>query len=131
MPSRWTRRALLPLFVVAGTSCSDSGTGSNLTDMALDFCSGVDTPVFIAVQNEGQSWTRLTPDANGTISFKASNKVGLTFVSAGQGVVFTDVLYATKDELQPLADAACPELFGTKTLNGSVASVSGTATAEV
>jgi hypothetical protein len=131
MSSRWTRRAVLPLLVLTAASCSDSGTGSNLTDMVLDFCSGADTPVFIALQNEGQNWERITPDANGTIAFRATNKVGLAFVYQINTAFFTDILYTTRDELQPLANAACPELFGTKILNGSVASVSGTAAAEI
>lgn len=131
MGSRWTRRAVLPLLALTAASCSDSGTGSNLTDMILDFCSGADTPVFIAVQNEGQGWARVTPDANGTITLRTSNKVGLAFVYEFNSTFFTDILYTTKAELEPLANTACPETFGGKFLNGSVASISGTATAEV
>ena len=133
MLSHWTRRLGLPLFAAAIASCSDSGgLGTNLQDLVLDFCSGSDTPVFIALQNEGQNWTRITPDANGTINLRASNKVGLAFVyQTGASSYFTDVLYTTRDELGPLANSVCPEQTGTKILNGSVASVSGSATGEV
>lgn len=133
MRSRWTRQLALPLLATNIASCSDSGgLGTNLADLLLDFCSGADTPVFIAVQNEGQNWARVTPDAAGTISLRASNKVGLAFVyQTGTSSFFTDILYTTRDELQPLANSACPEAVGTKSLNASVAAVSGTATADV
>src|SRR6185503_148692 len=102
MRSRSTRPLALPLLAFALAGCSDSGTGSNLTDIVLDFCSGSDTPVFIALQNEGQSWARLSPDANGTITFRASNKIGLAFVyQTGASAYFTDVLYVTRDEIEP------------------------------
>src|SRR6185503_18260258 len=132
MRSRSTRPLALPLLALALAGCSDSGTGSDLSDLVLDFCSGADTPVFIGLQNEGQAWTRLLPDAQGTITFRASNKIGLAFVyQTGASSYFTDVLYVTRDEIEPLANAACPEVVGSKLLNGSVAAVSGAATADI
>ncbi len=130
---RPARPALVTVLLTAMAACSDSGgTGTNLQDLLLDFCSGSDTPVFVAVQNEGQNWARVTPDNNGTIAFRSSDKVGLAFVyQTGPSAYFTDILYTTRDELQPLANDACPEQFGTKVLNGSVSSVSGAATADV
>src|SRR5438046_8456224 len=100
MHSRRTRWLAAP-FAMAFAACSDSGiAGSNLADMLLDFCSGSDTPVFIALQNEGQNWSRLTPDGNGTVAFRASNKVGLVFVyQTGTSSYFTDILYTTPAEL--------------------------------
>ena len=133
MRSHWPRQLTTPVLAIALAACSDSGgLGTSLQDMVLDFCSGADTPVFIALQNEGQGWTRLNPDGNGTITFRATNKVGLAFVyQTGTSSYFTDVLYTTRDELEPLANAACPESFGAKILNGSVASVSGAASADI
>ena len=132
MRSRSTRPLALPLLALALAGCSDSGTGSDLSDLVLDFCSGADTPVFIGLQNEGQAWTRLLPDAQGTITFRASNKIGLAFVyQTGASSYFTDVLYVTRDEIEPLANAACPEVVGSKLLNGSVAAVSGAASADI
>lgn len=133
MRARWTRRLAPPILAAAIAGCSDSGgLGNNLADLVLDFCSGADTPVFVALQNEGQGWSRLTPDGSGTIAFRASNKVGLAFVyQTGASSYFTDVLYTTRDELRPLANAACPEGVGSKVLNGSVASVSGGAAADI
>lgn len=132
MRSSWTTRLAVPLLAGAIMGCSDTGGPGNATDLIIDFCSGSDTPVFIAFQNEGQSWTRLTPDGNGTIAFRASNKVGLALVyQTGGSAFFTDILYTTREELEPLANNTCGEQLGTKTLNGSVASVSGTASADV
>lgn len=133
MLSSWTRRFALPVLATTLLSCSDSGgVGTNLQDLLLDFCSGSDTPVFIALQNEGQAWTRITPDADGTINLQVTNKVGLAFVyQTATSTYFTDVLYTTRDELSPLANSACPEQTGSKILNGSVASVSGSASVDV
>src|SRR5438034_8825858 len=96
-----------PFVLVAGVGCSDATGVNNLNQLVLDFCSGSDTPVLAAVQNEGQGWSRVTPDANGTIVFRASDRVGLAFIYQFGTSVYTDVIYATVAELQPLANAAC------------------------
>src|SRR5438874_4779593 len=124
-------RFAIPFAFAAGFGCSDTTGIDNLNQLVLDFCSGSDTPVLAAVKNEGQPWTRVTPDASGTIVFRASDRVGLAFVYQFGASTYTDVIYASVAELDPLANAACPEQLGSKTLNGSVASVSGSAVADV
>lgn len=90
------------------------------TSLSIDFCSGSDTPLWFAYQNEGAAWTRVIPDANGTVSFVASAKVGIAFVQSFAANSFdSQVYYVTAAELQPVSGVPCVEQ-GTKSLNGSV-----------
>ena len=128
MRRRLTSVAAL-LALVAG--CESTGPGSKeLGDFILDFCTSA-TPSFVAFQNEGGPWTRVTPDANGTVVMKTTPKFGLAVngIDSETGP-FVDVLYATRAELSSVNGMMCLEPFGTKTLNGSVAGVSPTQVAE-
>jgi hypothetical protein len=120
MRSRWSVVAA-PFFAFSLGACSDGiGPGNeDLVDLALDFCAG-EAPIFFAIQNEGDSWRRVNGNAGGTFSFQATEKVGVAMTFSFGNDVFTDVYYATAEELEPLSGIACTEVVGAKTLNGSV-----------
>src|SRR3954471_17593197 len=123
MRRRWTRGLAISFLSVSFVACSDS-TGPGLdSELALDFCAD-DAPVFFAYQNDGAAWTALNPDASETYHVPATEKVGLAFVHQLGSSYSTEVIYATRTELAPLAGVACTESSGSKTLNGSVTGVS-------
>lgn len=41
-------------------------------------------PTFFAYRNDGEVWTPLSPDANGSFAFTAAPKVAITFVQGNQ-----------------------------------------------
>lgn len=98
-------------------------TVASQTAFSIDFCSN-DIPLWFAYQNEGAAWTRVVPDANGTVTFNGTAKVGVAFVhEPTAGSFSTQVIYLTAAEAQPLNGVACIDELGSKTLNGSVAGV--------
>jgi hypothetical protein len=123
MSHRWTRRFALSFLSVSFAGCTDSTGPTNDSDLALDFCS-LDAPVFFAYQNDGGAWTSLSPDAGVTYHVPATDKVALAFVHQFGSSYATEVIYATRTELEPLAGVACNEVTGSKTLNGTVTGVS-------
>jgi len=123
MRTRWIHRATGVGAAVVLAACSDSTPPNRaVVDMLLDFCSD-ETPSFFAYQNEGGSWTRVNPDASGTFSFRATEKVALAIVHQVSSSASTEFIYATTDELAPQNGVACVEQAGTKNLSGSVAGV--------
>ena len=103
-----------------------------LTSIALDFCAS-DAPLWFAFQNEGEPWTQVVPDANATVSFRATERVAIAFTrgrrnSGGialEGARITSVLYVTADELLPLNRVTCRNEFGSKIINGSFVGLAG------
>jgi len=123
MGGRWTRSFAISFLCASIAACSDS-TGPGIeSELALDFCS-TDAPIFFAYQNDGGAWTALTPDAGVTYHVPATEKLALAFVHQFGSSYATEVIYATRGELEPLAGVACTEVSGSKTLNGSVTGVS-------
>lgn len=123
MRCRWTAvgNSALALSLAA---CVDSvgPTDAELRDIVLDFCAQ-GAPVFFAVQNDGEAWTRVTPVAGNTFSFRAAPKVALAMTFDLGSQMFTDVYYTTAGELEPLSGIACTEPTGNKTLNGTVSNI--------
>lgn len=130
MRSRWTSSAVVSLLSAATLACSDS-TGplpQDLVDVVLDFCAA-ETPVFLAVQNQGANWERVVPDAQGTFTFQATPAVAIVIVQQSGSEFSTEYVFTTPTDLQPLSGVSCIEQTGTKTLNGSVTGVAaGSAT---
>jgi hypothetical protein len=122
MRSVWNRSAVVSLLCAAVACDSTSPNPVDLTNMALDFCAS-DSPLFMAVQNEGDDWTRVTPDAQGTATFQATQTFTMAIVRQRGGRTITEYIYATPDDLEPLNGVSCIEQSGTKTLNGSVSCV--------
>lgn len=107
-----TIQAAVALTAVSYPLCSDGGTPTTI--------------LWFGYQNEGGSWTQVTP-VNGVVSFNAAPKVMTRLVfnsGGGTGSFFSnDLLMATATELQQLPQT-CPQGFGTKNLNVSVAGLS-------
>lgn len=120
MRSSWAAVAA-SCVVLAG--CSD-GTGPQpiAGSLTLDFCSSA-APIWFAYQNEGGDWTRVEGNIDNTFTFDVTERVAIAMTTDFGDEVLTDIFYATRSELLPLADKACIETFGAKTLNGAVADV--------
>lgn len=113
---------------------ASSGVASQSTNVALtvnaagstqqltvDFCAS-DAPLWVAYQNEGGAWTRMTLDANHTVSAQITPKVSIALVWPGEDV---EIIQTTAAELAPVNGVTCTEdsdVF--KTLSGSVANAS-------
>jgi hypothetical protein len=124
MSSAWNRSAVISLLSAAAIACDSTGPNpTDLTDVLLDFCAS-DTPVFVALQNEGADWTRLTPDAQGTVSFEATETFTMAIVHLRGGRTITEYIYATPEDVEALNGVSCIDQSGTKTLTGTVAGVS-------
>src|ERR1051325_9684126 len=118
-----SRSALLALVALA--ACTDGTAPTHpTTQIALDFCSD-QVPTLFAYLNTGSNWVRVTPSVDGTVTFNATDKVGIAMVFQSGSVSLTDIYFAQMSELQPLLSAICTETSGTRTVNGSVASVTG------
>jgi len=117
-------RVAWPLVTALLAACTE-GTAPvhQTTQVSLDFCAD-QIPSFFAYLNEGSgSWVGVNPNVDGTVTFNATDKVGIAMVFQDQTTALTDVYFASLDELQPLLGQACTETSGTKTLNGSIANV--------
>jgi hypothetical protein len=128
MRSRWKAYVAAPLIALGCTE--GSGLDPELEELVLAFCSS-EMPVWFAFQNEGDSWTRVQPDANNAFVFDASDKVAIAATFDFGTSRLTDVYYAHIDELRPLSNKACTETVGTKTVNGTVAGVGISETARI
>jgi hypothetical protein len=97
-----------------------------LVPITLDFCAS-DGPLWFAYQNDGEAWTPVTPDANATVFFKATDKVAIAFTRVRRGstgfqlenAYATSVLYVTAEELKPLSGVTCTNEFGSKAISGN------------
>src|SRR5688500_1145734 len=106
MPSTLSK-VLPPLLALSLFACKDSSGPSeqDLVDLVLAFCTE-DAPTFVAMQNEGGAWTRVTPGADGRLAISATDKLGLAFaVQQGSSFSTTEVVYATRAELAPFNGA--------------------------
>jgi hypothetical protein len=95
-----------------------------LIDVSVDFCAD-EIPIWVAYQNVGTPWVQLTPDAAGTVSFTAENRVALAFVHQNGADSRVEMIFTTNNVLEKISGIACLEESGSKTLNGSVAGFSG------
>lgn len=123
MRSRWMTVAVAPV-VALSLNCSD-GTGptqDDLEEILLAFC-GTDVPVWLGIQNDGEAWTRVTPDANNAFRIEVTPRFAIATTHQTQTGYVTDAYYTTADEVRPLSGVACLETSGTKTVNGSASNV--------
>lgn len=124
MRNRWTTSVALSMLAASLVACGD-GTGprpGELVDVMLDFCS-TETPVYFALRNEGANWTRVTPDAQGTFAFQAAERFTLAVVHQTGTTHYTEFVFATPQDVEPLSGVSCIESEGAKTLHGTVSGV--------
>jgi hypothetical protein len=93
-------------------------------DVTIDFCSD-EIPIWVGYQQLGQNWVRLTPNADGAVSFSAEYRVAIGIVRATGGDIHTELFYTTSNVLSAISNRSCPEEAGTKTVNGTVINFSG------
>ena len=123
MRTRWTARAVIPCLALSLGACTDStGPAVDLTDFLLDFCAD-DVPVFLAVQNDGVSWERITPDAAGTFAFQVAPEVGLAMVWQNSNGFASEFSFVAASEIAPLNGLGCADGAGTKVLSGTMTGI--------
>jgi hypothetical protein len=83
-------------------------------------------PTFFAYRNDGEAWTRLSPDANGSFAFTAAPKVAIAFVLGNQ----VETFYTSAQDLEAVSGLTC-QVQGGKTLSGSWANLGAGAFAVV
>ena len=124
-----TLRQLAIAALLGALGCDDAAPPAP-RDVQLDFCS-TSVPVFLAVSNDGEPWTSVAADADGTFSFSAAHKVGVVYVEQSGASYTTTFLYVTSDELAALGRTPCVESLGTRTVTGSVAGLASGEVAQV
>lgn len=126
MRAPW-KHLLAPALAASLTQC-DFLTGpkaQEVVDMFIGFCSNDAPPTAVAYKNEGGPWTGVTLDVNGNATIKVTNKLGLAIVEDFGSDFSTEVIYGTVAELGSLVSGSCDVVrSGTKTLNGSVNTLS-------
>jgi hypothetical protein len=130
-----------PITLTATANLNNQVTGSVIftvtvtaaasTSIAQSFCAA-DAPIWAAYQDGAGAWTRVTAGANNTYSFTLTSARGgfATVDTVGSGYD-VNVIYATATELASYSAVSGPGTCTAKTLNGSVANVSGTQFANV
>jgi hypothetical protein len=113
------------MFAAIMAAACDDATGPGSTEtVSLDFCLA-ELPAWLAIQNEGSGWQQVLGGADGNFTFEATERVSIAYVRAFNLEYSTQVLNVTRDELQGISGRTCPELFGTKSLTGTVAGLTG------
>lgn len=120
-------RAVLLALALGAMACDNTNEpGGATTTLSLNTC---DTQGlgWYAYRNTGGSWTRLQPNANGVITFEATEKVSLAFSATFFGATSTEIINATTDEIEAASAASqdCDFGFGDATITGSVTGISG------
>ena len=120
----------LPLTLALATACGSdniSGVKDGQTELTLNFC-GL-PPEWLAFQNEGEGWQRVTADASGIVELSATPRVSIAFAFGDFGFSSTVIVNTTADELK--TDVPCDLSFGTKSLTGNVAGLTGEQAARI
>jgi hypothetical protein len=101
-------------------SCSDP-TSPTTVSISIDFCS-TEPALWFAYQNEDGPWTRIVPDANGTVTFAATLKVTIAYTRAIRGLqgettssVSTSILHASASQLETISGVPCVSEWGSRT----------------
>lgn len=131
LPRRVVWGAVLAALVF-GTSC-ESGADPEVqhpVDLVLDFCSS-DVPVWVAHRNQGADWVRLVPNAEGSVSFTATNDVALAYVRQNGTDYDTEIVFAANTELEAVSGQTCRETSGVRSVNGAVSGVVGSQISQV
>jgi hypothetical protein len=114
-----------------GCGFPDIPTGvENPVEVSLDFCAD-EIPIWFAVQNGTQPVNVIPHDGNGTFTFTATRRVTLAFVRENGSDYRTEIISTSSNDLEPLSDDVCVEDAGAKTVNGTVAGVTGSQVALV
>ena len=131
MTAQFLRRALFWPALALATACESTSEPEpqNPIDLVLDFCAS-EIPVWLAYRNEGADWVRLTPNADGAVSFTATNDVALAFVRQNGTDYDTEIVLAANTDLEDISGVSCREESGTKTVNGTVSGVVGAQVAQ-
>jgi len=129
---RWLLSLSVPALLLCGcgTDATQPGPPSppeGPLPIVLDFCP-LSVPTFFAYRNDGEAWTRLSPDANGSFAFTAAPKVAIAFVLAGNQQIET--FYTSAQDLEAVSGLTCQGQGG-KTLSGSWANLGAGAFAVV
>src|SRR5213594_2517372 len=120
---------LLTLAMLLG-ACETTTAPGPKTAVSLDFCSAV-VPNWFAIRNDGEDWQVLTPNADGTFNFDATDKLSIAFVRfRGLDVhspseITTQIFNITTDELAPISGVSCDVTPGANQLSGTVAGLTG------
>ena len=89
------------------------------TELTLSFCPR-SAPVWAAFKNEGSNWERVVPSGP-SVTFEATEKVGVAWVTRPDASAQVLVRYATRSEHVAMSvQGRCPE---DKTLSGAVSGV--------
>lgn len=121
---QWRHGLLLSVSTVLLSGCGTDATQSvtpppeGALAIVLDFCP-MSVPTFFAYRNEGEAWTRVSPDG-GSFAFTAAPKVVIAFVLAGNQQIET--FYTSAQDLKAVSGLTCQGQGG-KTLNGSWANL--------
>ncbi|MEX2177528.1 MAG: hypothetical protein WD801_02380, partial [Gemmatimonadaceae bacterium] len=101
-------------------------------DLLLDFCAN-DTPVWFAYQNQGvgADWVRVTPNAEGTFAFTATNRTIIALVQLNGADARTEIIYAHNLELENLNGKECLDESGANNVTGTVTGVNPGEVAQV
>ena len=121
----------LAVAAVLASACDDStGPGPKET-VTLDFCSG-ETPIWLAIQNEGEAWEEVSVGSDGSATFDARPSISVAYVTQPDASDYrTVILNVSRDELESIHGQPCTERRGTRTLSGSVTGLTGQQVARI
>ena len=116
---------------VFASACDDLTGPGPKESVTLDFCAA-EVPIWVAVQNEAEEWQQVTVGSDGAVTFDATPRVSVAFVTQTDVSDFrTQILSVSRDELEAIRGDACTERSGIKTLNGTVLGLTGQQVARV
>lgn len=119
----------LALTTALVSACNSDGSIGpfDKTSVTVNLCPEFISPgVWIAVQNQGEGWTEVTPAGNGVLTFDATDKVSIAFGYSSFGSTVTQVINTTAEKLQGTTGVPCEEQdFGNASLAGTVSGISG------
>lgn len=94
-------------------------------NVSWPICPGETAPIWFAVQDGTGAWTRVQPANNAFTFTVSSGRAGIAFVDQNPNGSFAlSVFYFAANEFGAQEDAQCAQI-GSKTVNGSVAGISG------
>jgi hypothetical protein len=101
------------------------------TTVVQQYCTA-DAPIWVAYQDGAGAWSRVTAGANNTYTFQLTTGRGGIAVVDTVGVGFdVNVVYGTSSELAAYQDVAGNRTCASKTVSGSVVSLSGGSIANI
>jgi hypothetical protein len=128
MTTKYIISALALTTALVSACASDGGIGPfDKTSVTVNLCPELVSPsVWIAVQNQGEAWSELTPDGSGVLTFDATEKVSLAFATSSFGTTVTRIVNATSEQLHGTTGVPCEEgEHGNASLSGTVTGLTG------